>query len=343
MSTLQNGELKKNSNTSKNWYRVAECVKRLSKCAEENNIMLPANVVMPPVSATTTAKQRWQSAAHSARFISRNQNLAVRTHRLQTMSSYASTGDIHTNVVGCYQGMVTDFRNFLSPLQHAEGSVLVDVLHFPERLFPLGSDLRKQCEDGGVVAKLIQHCKLLLEKKQENLCVRVLQTLCKMATSAQHHFNDQGRNVRRMLLQRYFGSDAVQNFSSNLVGSIVTDGSNNRASTDHIMFDVELKPLRQMKLYDVQCKLNKAGAADLVIDLIVMDPSHDVFVKACQLAKAILYEGNAEVQMSFYHRLKKKNIAEPFFKTLILKLQTAQNRLKSEMMSVGNVRTKGSK
>ncbi|KAK0400335.1 hypothetical protein QR680_003453 [Steinernema hermaphroditum] len=355
MSTLQNGELKKNNNTSKNWYRVAECVKRLSKCAEENNIMLPANVCMPPVTTTTTAKQRWQSAAHSARFISRNQSLAVRTHRLQSMASYASTAnDNYTNVVGMYQSMVADFRSFLLPLQAAEGSVLVDVLHFPERLFPLGSDLRKQCEDGGVVAKLIQHCKLLLEKKQESLCVRVLQTLCKMATSAQHNFNDQiesdfysvsgttGRNVRRMLLQRYFGNDSVQSVSSKLVGSIVNDGSKNgKKEYDDLLFDADLKPLKQMKLYDVQCKLNKAGAADLVIDLIVMDPSHDVFLKACQLAKAILYEGNAEVQMSFYHRLKRKNVAEPFFKTLIMKLQTAQNRLKSEMMSCGNIRTKG--
>uniref|UniRef100_A0A1I7YYU4 Inositol 1,4,5-trisphosphate receptor n=1 Tax=Steinernema glaseri TaxID=37863 RepID=A0A1I7YYU4_9BILA len=354
MSTLQNGELKKNSNTSKNWYRVAECVKRLSKCAEENNIMLPANVSMPPVSTTTTAKQRWQSAAHSARFISRNQNLAVRTSRLQSMASYASTAnDNYTNVVGMYQSMVSDFRNFLLPLQAAEGSVLVDVLHFPERLFPLGSDLRKQCEDGGVVAKLIQHCKLLLEKKQESLCVRVLQTLCKMATSAQHSFNEQiesefysiscetGRNVRRMLLQRYFGSESVQSSSLKLVGSIVTDTSTHKKDSDDIIFDAELKPLKKMKLYDVQCKLNKAGAADLVIDLIVMDPSHDVFLKACQLAKAILYEGNSEVQMSFYHRLKKKNIAEPFFKTIILKLQTGQNRLKSEMMSCGNIRNKG--
>lgn len=70
-----------------------------------------------------------------------------------------------------------------------------------------------------------------------------------------------------------------------------------------------------------------------MIDLVVMEPSSEIFLKACQLAKALLYEGNHEVQMSFYQRLKQKKIASKFFRALINKLQTAQNRLKSDMMS----------
>lgn len=71
-----------------------------------------------------------------------------------------------------------------------------------------------------------------------------------------------------------------------------------------------------------------------------MEPSHEIFLKACQLAKALLYEGNYEVQMSFYQRLRDKKVASKFFKAFITKLQAAQNRLKADMMSGSTGRTK---
>lgn len=71
-----------------------------------------------------------------------------------------------------------------------------------------------------------------------------------------------------------------------------------------------------------------------------MEPSHEIFLKACQLAKALLYEGNYEVQMSFYQRLREKKTSTKFFRAIIAKFQAAQNRLKSEQLS-GNInRTK---
>lgn len=124
-----------------------------------------------------------------------------KSKRNLTGPRYSKTLDNNTNVVMCYQQLIIDFKLFLQPLQAAEGSVLVDVLHFPERLFPIGSALRVKCEHGGVVSKLIQHCKLLLEQKHENLCIRVLQTLCKMTTSTQHAFNVQVRFLERELHQ----------------------------------------------------------------------------------------------------------------------------------------------
>lgn len=84
--------------------------------------------------------------------------------------------------------MVNELGRHLDPLKQAEASVLVDVLHTPERLFARGSRLRLKCEGGGVVAKLIQHCKLLQKDQQEYLCVRVLQTLCKMAKARRNDF-----------------------------------------------------------------------------------------------------------------------------------------------------------
>lgn len=94
--------------------------------------------------------------------------------------------------------------------------------------------------------------------------------------------------------------------------------SNIKVDAEHkkndYVFDSELRPLRNISLYEVQCKLNAAGAVDLVIDIIIMDPTHEIFLKACQLAKALLYEGNYEVQMSFYQRLREKKFASKFFR-----------------------------
>uniref|UniRef100_A0AC34QF85 Inositol 1,4,5-trisphosphate receptor n=1 Tax=Panagrolaimus sp. JU765 TaxID=591449 RepID=A0AC34QF85_9BILA len=313
-----------------NWYMVDQCLKRLRKFADDLGFFPMNN---PPFASSMPKKKLWQKAAHSTAFIMRNQNsVNARTNRL-TLS------DNSTNVVMKYQQMIEQFKIFLQPLQAAEGSVLVDIFHFPERLFPIGSILRIRCENGGVVSKLIQHCKLLLISKQENLCVRVLQTLCKMTTSAQHTFDHQGKIVRKQLLQRYFGTDAVQSGTMKII-KIGNSSDGGQAKKDHI-FDHELRPLRHVSLHEVQCKLNGAGAVDLVIDLIVMDPSHEVFLKSCQLAKALLHEGNDEVQMSFYYRLREKKVAGKFFKAFVTKLQAAQNRLKNDMMSGRDTKTKG--
>ncbi|KAH7730957.1 ITR-1 protein [Aphelenchoides avenae] len=282
LGELQHGPLK-TSGHSKNWYRIAECNKRLSKRAK-------------PI------------VTHAA----------------------------HKSPPHCTTQLICELRLFLQPLQAAESSVLVDILHWPEHLVKNASEGRERFDEGGVCSKLIQHCKLLLVNKQENLCGRVLMTLCKMATSAKHNFYGQAKVVRRELLERYFGKDAVQT-TSNKIMSAIDGGSAGRVE---FMFDSELKPMRNVSLTEVQCKLNKAGAVDLVIDIVVMDPSHEIFLKACQLAKALLFEGNEEVQMSFYHRLREKRLAGKFFRAFVQKLQTAQNRLKSDMMSGSSTRVK---
>ena len=41
----------------------------------------------------------------------------------------------------------------LRPLVQAEMSVLVDVLHKPEMLFPLNTEARRDCERGGFIQK----------------------------------------------------------------------------------------------------------------------------------------------------------------------------------------------
>ena len=41
----------------------------------------------------------------------------------------------------------------LKPLVQAELSVLVDVLHRPELLFPVNTEARQKCESGGFISK----------------------------------------------------------------------------------------------------------------------------------------------------------------------------------------------
>ncbi|KAM3725760.1 Inositol 1,4,5-trisphosphate receptor [Dirofilaria immitis] len=233
---------------TKNWYRVAECVRRLSRRAEENRVMLPVDGYILPGSAEAIVKQHWHSAFNSARFISQtNKRAKARLNVLR----YIRVAENFSDIVSCYQTMVTEFKTFALPLQVAEASVLVDVFHAPERFFAPHSDLYQKLVNGEIIAKLIQHCKSLLQHEQEALCVRVLQTLCQMASNAKYNFINQAGEVRIRLLKRYFGDDAVYSMKTN--GQIKKLEGNER--------EFELKPMKELSLYDVQCKLNNAGAS----------------------------------------------------------------------------------
>ncbi|CAI4231953.1 unnamed protein product [Auanema sp. JU1783] len=316
--------------STKNWYRVSECVKRLGKWAEEHNLQLSA-LSIPSMSSKPNPKQRWQSAVHSAKFIGINTQVLTLRNRTNSLMMpgprciiTGSGRDNAANVVNCYHMMIGEFKFYLLPLNAAEGSVLVDVLHMPELLFPVGSALREQCARGGVVTKLIQHCKTLMNNKQDNLCTRVLQTLCKMCNSTSNNFTEQGHQLRSKLLNRYFG----------IYGNGKVDEISGLKKTNLNAAEVsDINHLAEQTLYDIQCKLNDAGASDLVVDIVINDPSQEIFLKAMHLAKALLHGGNDKVQQSFYRRLKSKDIHEPFFKAISMRIQTAQNRLKSDMMS----------
>lgn len=170
----------------------------------------------PNTASGTSVKQKWQIAAQSARFIRRKRehSLTIKTHSHRSLMSapqFSYTIDSLNNVVMCFEHLVAELKMYIQPLQAAESSVLVDVLHFPEKLFDAGySGLKELCAKGGVCSKwaikliyheeqevitgifrLIQHCKLLLDSKQEQLCGRVLTTLTKMIASTKYNLNHQ--------------------------------------------------------------------------------------------------------------------------------------------------------
>ncbi|KAL8219167.1 UNVERIFIED_CONTAM: Inositol 1,4,5-trisphosphate receptor type 2 [Gekko kuhli] len=51
----------------------------------------------------------------------------------------------YRNIIEKLQDVVTSLEQQFSPMMEAEFSVLVDVLHSPELLFPEGSDARIRC------------------------------------------------------------------------------------------------------------------------------------------------------------------------------------------------------
>lgn len=107
----------------------------------------------------------------------------------------------------------------------------------------------------------------------------------------------QGQSVRRELLLRYFGQGSVQGTTPCAFNSSDPSTSSSSSSTfSECLFDPDLKPLREISLFEIQCKLCDAKAVDLVIDLIVLDPSYDIFLKTVQLAKAMLHGGNEQVK-----------------------------------------------
>ena len=65
----------------------------------------------------------------------------------------------HPTPAGCsggctsLQDIVSALEDRLRPLVQAELSVLVDVLHRPELLFPENTDARRKCESGGFICK----------------------------------------------------------------------------------------------------------------------------------------------------------------------------------------------
>ncbi|KFM80943.1 Inositol 1,4,5-trisphosphate receptor, partial [Stegodyphus mimosarum] len=70
------------------------------------------------------------------------------------------------SIIEGLQDIVSLLEDQLHPLVQSELSVLVDVLHRPELLFPPGTEARKKCEHGGFISKLISHTERLLEEKE---------------------------------------------------------------------------------------------------------------------------------------------------------------------------------
>ncbi|MGH0132452.1 UNVERIFIED_CONTAM: hypothetical protein FKN15_030521 [Acipenser sinensis] len=205
----------------------------------------------------------------------------------------------YRNIIERLQDIVSALEDRLRPLVQAELSVLVDVLHRPELLFPENTDARRKCESGGFICKLIKHTKQLLEENEEKLCIKVLQTLREMMTK-DRGYGEKGEALRQILVNRYHGNvrpggrrDSLTNFTS----GPLSPGGPSKPTGGGVAGGSGVLSRGEMSLAEVQCHLDKEGASDLVIDLIMNATSDRVFQESILLAIALLEGGNTTIQV----------------------------------------------
>uniref|UniRef100_A0A4W6FYQ5 Inositol 1,4,5-trisphosphate receptor n=1 Tax=Lates calcarifer TaxID=8187 RepID=A0A4W6FYQ5_LATCA len=297
---------------------VEACIKVLSDVAKSRAIAIPVDLDSQVNNLFVKSNNVVQKSILNWRLSAKN--TSRRDSGLTTSKDYR-------NIIERLQ-VVSALEDRLRPLVQAELSVLVDVLHRPELLFPENTEARKKCESGGFISKLIKHTKQLLEENEERLCIKVLQTLREMMTK-DRGYGEKGEALRQILVNRYYGNvkpgqrrDSVTTFSN----GPLTSGAQGKSPT---VVSSGIGGRGELSLAEVQCHLDKEGASDLVIDLIMNATSDRIFQESILLAIALLEGGNTVIQRSFYHRLTGDNKSEKFFKVFYERMKLAQQEIKA--------------
>ncbi|XP_071406293.1 inositol 1,4,5-trisphosphate-gated calcium channel ITPR1 isoform X2 [Pithys albifrons albifrons] len=301
---------------------VESCIRVLSDVAKSRAIAIPVDLDSQVNNLFLKSHNIVQKTAMNWRMTARN---AARRD-----SVLAASRD-YRNIIERLQDIVSALEDRLRPLVQAELSVLVDVLHRPELLFPENTDARRKCESGGFICKLIKHTKQLLEENEEKLCIKVLQTLREMMTK-DRGYGEKGEALRQVLVNRYYGTarpaarrESLTSFGNGpLAASTASKASPGGGSSGSSSMS-----RGEMSLADVQCHLDKEGASNLVIDLIMNATSDRVFHESILLAIALLEGGNTTIQHSFFCRLTEDKKSEKFFKVFYDRMKVAQQEIKT--------------
>uniref|UniRef100_UPI00358E2778 inositol 1,4,5-trisphosphate-gated calcium channel ITPR1-like n=1 Tax=Myxine glutinosa TaxID=7769 RepID=UPI00358E2778 len=279
---------------------VEACIKTLITVAKNRSIAIPVDL-----------------ENQIAEIFHRNQQMLVQRTALSWRNSargnvcrdtFASLGRDYRHLVDRLQEIVVKLEGSMHSLILAENSVLVSVLHQPELLFPETTEARKLVSNGGFISRLIAHT-MHLHKQNEELCLKILQTLRDMISS-EPSLDDKGQGLYNNLLCIYYGENKN------------TAGSGIQGCT---------KPLlaNQWKQADIQIHLDERGASCLVIDLITSTKSDRVFKESIILGIALLEGGNTPIQLSFYHLLSDEHRAESCFQRLHQQIAAAEQEIKS--------------
>ncbi|XP_063204540.1 inositol 1,4,5-trisphosphate receptor type 1 isoform X8 [Chroicocephalus ridibundus] len=339
---------------------VESCIRVLSDVAKSRAIAIPVDLDSQVNNLFLKSHNIVQKTAMNWRMTARN---AARRD-----SVLAASRD-YRNIIERLQDIVSALEDRLRPLVQAELSVLVDVLHRPELLFPENTDARRKCESGGFICKLIKHTKQLLEENEEKLCIKVLQTLREMMTKdrgygekitieldnaelpqppetessveqeldqslPQRQLEDhrRGEALRQVLVNRYYGNvrpagrrESLTTFGN---GPLSAGGASKAGAGGGSAGSTSMSR-GEMSLADVQCHLDKEGASNLVIDLIMNATSDRVFHESILLAIALLEGGNTTIQHSFFCRLTEDKKSEKFFKVFYDRMKVAQQEIKA--------------
>ncbi|XP_060113469.1 inositol 1,4,5-trisphosphate receptor type 2 [Heteronotia binoei] len=291
---------------------VESCIKTLAEVAKNRGIAIPVDLdsqvntlfMKSHTNMIQRAAMGWRISAHSGpRF----------------KEALGGPAWDYRNIIEKLQDVVASLEQQFSPMMQAEFSVLVDVLHSPELLFPEGSDVRIRC--GAFMSKLINHTKRLMEK-EEKLCIKILQTLQEMLDK-KYSFAEEGSNLRKILLNRYFKGGSGSSISgpvSSSYGKTAQGGGS---------FSGQDSDKSGVPMHDIQCLLDKEGASELVTDVIVSTKNDRIFSEALLLGIALLEGGNTQIQYSFYQQLNEQKKSEKFFKVLYDRVKTAQQEIRS--------------
>ncbi|XP_011870187.1 PREDICTED: inositol 1,4,5-trisphosphate receptor isoform X5 [Vollenhovia emeryi] len=341
-------------------FNVENCIRTLSDVAKGRGIAIPTDLesqvanMFNKAAMLSRQTSKWLQAAKQPK-IERSQSQSD-LHCEEGSNNELMRLD--RSIIEGLQDIVSLLEEQLKPLVQSELSLLVDILYRPELLFPAATDARKRCENGGFIKRLIKHTEKLLEEKEEKLCVKVLRTLREMMAIDPEYgeknegiseetesetkgesqvgtgSNDQSENrqmiqqepgdaLRNNLLTRYFGKSFIQNPEN------VDIGVSRSATITHGP-GAKILSRAGRTLHDVQTHLDREGASDLVVELVIKSVhSPSIFVEVVELGIALLEGGNPIIQRSIFNKLMGGDLSQSFFKVFYDKMKDSQQEIKS--------------
>ncbi|XP_065090609.1 inositol 1,4,5-trisphosphate receptor isoform X2 [Ochlerotatus camptorhynchus] len=306
-------------------FNVENCIRTLSEKAKPRGIAIPIdleNQVVKMFNKTALLSRqtsKWLLVTKQTK-MERSQSQIMRMDR---------------SIIEGLQDIVSLLEDKLKPLVEAEQSLLVDILYKSELLFPVNTESRKKCESGDFIRHLIKHTEKLLEEKEEKLCVKILKTLKEMMT-IDCDYGDKGDHLRTILLKRYFGHEFVQPALPVQAGDLLKGVEQHTVPVGLPLATISHGPgakylIRAGRtLHEVQNDLDKEGASDLVIELVIKSiNSPSIFVEAIELGIALLEGGNPIIQKGMYNKFLSNDLSQSFFKVFFDKMKDSQQEIKS--------------
>lgn len=229
------------------------------------------------------------------------------------------------------------------PLIQAELSVLVDIFFKPELLFPERTDARKKCANGGFIRKLISQTENFIDEQDDKLCVKILETIKEM-TTPDPVFEKKAEELRKISLERFLFNKKKtdqrddENSKLNQLKKPLNNYLSNQQDQQNTIQSINQQSIASgevyikragMKLSKIQCELDAQGASNLVVELIIKNPNHTIFLKSVELGIAILEGGNTVIQKSIFNKLKNENNSEKFFSVFYSKMKQAEIEIKN--------------
>jgi inositol 1,4,5-triphosphate receptor type 1 len=297
-------------------FAVESCIKTLIEVAKNRAIAIPSDLEGAVVNMFSKTA-----------LLSRQTSKWLLASKQTKLDRQQSQPKLDRSIIEGLQDIVSLLEDQLKPLVEAEQSLLVDILYRSELLFPVGSESRKRCESGGFIRRLIKHAERLLEEKEEKLCVEVLRTLREMM-ALDIEYGEKGDKLRQNLLERYFQEKKPGKDEVKITGHIVKP----KVSTAVVTHGPGAKFLSRAvrTLYEVQTFLDKEGAGELVVELVIKSiHSPSIFVEAVELGIALLEGGNNVIQRGMFNKFLALDPSQAFFRVFYDKMKDAQVEIKS--------------